>query len=96
VPVLLSDKTADPTCPGATEKLRAPGNGVIWDEVAGGGGLVDGGGGGGVVDGGGGGGVVDGGGGLVEGGGGGVVDGGGGGDVVPLAVTVTDTGMIRL
>jgi hypothetical protein len=72
------------------DKLKAAGNGVTWDEVAGGGGLVDGGSGGGVVDGGGGGGVVDGGGGLVDG-------GGGGGEVVPPppAPTVSDTGTAR-
>ena len=48
-----------------------------------------GGGGGGVA----GGGVVEGGGGGVVEGGGGVVDGGGGGAVVPVAVTLTATGM---
>lgn len=45
-----------------------------------------------VVDGGGGGGVVL----PVGGGGGGVVEGGGGGGVVPVAVTVTETGMRRV
>ncbi len=51
---------------------------------------VGGGGGGVVVEGGGGGGVVDGGGGVVE------VGGGGGGGVVPVAVTLSATGMRRV
>ena len=78
-------KTLDAVVPFAAVSERADGNALSngVNEPVDGGGVVEGGGGG-VVDGGGGGGVV------LEGG------GGGGGGVVPVAVTLSATGMRKV
>mgnify|MGYP007125613753 CR=1 FL=1 len=81
-------KMPDTVFPFAVLSDSADGNALsngVKEPLGGGGGgvVVEGGGGGGVVDGGGGGGVVE-------------VGGGGGGGVVPVAVTLSATGMRRV